>query len=190
MRADSARTAHEPEGRHNNPAHSFHAMRFVSSLKGLRNQTNARSQHQPALSGVEGCWATIVPPFGLAFLRLNLHLIACPEIAEGNLHFTEREARYKRSPARECWELCGEMTRSPSGRHKKRVARNRRSPPRLSKKSGAPFKPSFGLEACPERSRRVGLFVWTTILDGSLKKTRVCARATRRLNSSTLVVNI
>jgi len=49
------------------------------------------------------------------------------EIAELNLRFTEREARNKRSPARECGVsgLIDEM--SPPGRHKERGARDNRS---------------------------------------------------------------
>ena len=49
----------------------------VPSLKGLGDLITRFPSAEPALSGVEGCWATIVTPFGLAACGETLD--ACPK---------------------------------------------------------------------------------------------------------------
>ena len=44
----------------------------VPSLKGLGDLITRFPSAEPALSGVEGCWATIVTPFGLGLASPTL----------------------------------------------------------------------------------------------------------------------
>jgi len=72
---------------------SSHPTRFVSSLKGLGNQTTRIPSTHVLGYDCAALRAGTVPAQASLDGR---------EIAEVNLHFTERAARDKRSPAREC----------------------------------------------------------------------------------------